>query len=633
MVKSKKINFDSYKISLITITQWCRKPWLDLLFRSIHSQTAKDRIIDWVIVDGSKKVGDQHKLKEYIQELTNKYNLPVSYYQTIEKEIRTIGWLRNYAHTKLKPETTHIIVCDDDDYQMKTRVQETIKLFEKDKNCNLIGTNSQYLYDYDLKVMFRFKDGIFGENHSVNSCLSYRMDYIIKNKYDDTKERSEEPSFLNDFKNKMSQLDPNHSIVGMSYGNNTYNKAVINQQNIIFSETSPQNTSAIVVNKTLKDFMGKRLEQEYLDVMDSYEDVKNSPYDITYYSGFLCPPWNPTNKGLGGSESAIVNLSREWVKQGLKVEVYCYSPDIEFLDSLTPFEYEGVHYYHTNKFKFSKKYNNLILWRYSGLTLLDDAFKINANKVYVDLHDHNVNDCIMIKKYEEKIDKVFYKSNFHSGVADHEFPFFKEFSPEKRVFIQNGLELETFQKDYGVVRDKYRFQYSSSYFRGLRGILKYSLPIIFKNEPRFELHVYYGMDVVPSENEGKEMRLLLSQEGVIDHGRQGRDIVAREKQRAMFHLYPTNCVSEICCISLKESMASGCIPIISDVNIFSTFAGAHIKWDVGMSEEDYYKRVGESVLDLLKMSDEELKDLSEAMKKNEMIKSWEQVAKLWIPYF
>lgn len=630
--KKKSKDFSSYKITLITITQWCRKDWTDLLFRCVKNQTGIKYVIDYVILDGSKNNEDQDKLKEHILNLNKTYNLPISYYDTKSRENRTIGWLRNEAHTKLKQETTHCIVLDDDDYQFPTRILETIKLFDK-KKCNLIGTNSQYLYHHDTGHIFRFRDGVFGNNHSVNSCLAYSVEYLKDNKYDDSLPRSEEPSFLKHFKNPMEQLDPNHSIIGLSYGEyNTYNKSIINQQNVIFKDLNPENTSAFLLDKSLKDFMGKKLADEYLSIMDNYEYSLISNYDITYYTGFLAPPWSHKSEKLGGSESAVIQLCKNWVKLGKKVEVYCYDPELEHIPSYV--EFEGIHIYHTNKFKFRTTYNNLILWRFSGMTILNDSFRIKANSIYVDLHDHNPQDMAMIISHQNKIDKVFYKSQFHSAIADHEYPFFKEFPTNKRVFIQNGLELETFKKDYGVQRDKYRFQYSSSYFRGLKGILKYSVPIIFKAEPRFELHVYYGMDIVPSKEEGDEIRMLLSQEGVLDHGRQNKEIVAREKQRATYHLYPTNTTSEICCISLKESMASGCIPIVSNVNIFSTFAGIHITWDEGMSEEDYYKRVGESVVDVLKhITDSQLEELSKAMKSNDMVKSWEQVSKLWLEYF
>jgi glycosyltransferase involved in cell wall biosynthesis len=625
MGKSKTQVPSEWKATIITITQFKRKDWLDLLFRCIKNQTGLAYINDWIIVDGSKDDEDQDKLRDYLEYLNQTYQLPVSYFSTKHNKQRCLGWLRNFAHEKLKENTTHIIVCDDDDYNFPTRVYETLKLFQK-KKCNLIGTNSQYLYHNDTNTLFKFKDGVFGENHSVNSCLAYSVEYVKHNKYDDSKVRSEEPSFLNNFKNKMEQLDANHSIIGMSYSaGNTFNKNMINLQNILMRDTP--NTSATIIPNNLSFFMGKKMAKEYLSLMRPFDPEVQTEYQITYYTGLFCPPWEFDKKDLGGSESACVQLSTKWAKLGYSVEVYGLFPSLEFEDGYK--EYNGVHYYHVNKFSFSKTYLNLILWRLSGLVILDENLPLKANHIYADLHDHSLEQISLIHRHQDRIEKVFFKSQFHSAIADHEFPFFKSFSAEKRLFIQNGLEKETFTKDYGVQRDKYRLQYSSSYFRGLKDILKV-WKIIHQAEPRAELHVYYGMDLYPNEQERDEIRALLAQEGVMDHGRQSKEVVAREKQRAGFHLYTTNTTSEICCISIKESMASGCIPILSNVNIFSMFAGVHIKWDQGQSVEDYYTRVAFSVIDILRMPDEEFNHLTEEMKKSELIKSWGEVSLLWL---
>jgi glycosyltransferase involved in cell wall biosynthesis len=388
-----------------------------------------------------------------------------------------------------------------------------------------------------------------------------------------------------------------------------------------------EQTSATIVSSPLQFFMGKKMAKEYMDLMEQYDPLVDSKYQITYYTGGFCPPWEYDNKALGGSESAVVELSTRWSAVGYSVEVYGLFPSLEFIEGYK--EYEGVHYYHINKFSFSKKYHNLILWRLSGMTILDETLPLKANNIYVDLHDHQYEQTSLLHLHQNRIKKVFFKSKFHSEIANLEFPFFKSFPEDKRLLIQNGLETQTFTKDYKVQRDKYRFQYSSSYFRGLKDILKV-WEIIYKSEPKAELHIYYGMDIFPNEQERDEIKRLLAQEGVIDHGRQSKEIVAREKQRAMFHLYPTNTTSEICCISLKESLASGCIPILSNINIFSMFSGIHIKWDKDMSAEDYYKRVAFAVIDILQMEEEELLKLSDEMKKSELIKSWGEVALLWL---
>ena len=61
----------------------------------------------------------------------------------------------------------------------------------------------------------------------------------------------------------------------------------------------------------------------------------------------------------------------------------------------------------------------------------------------------------------------------------------------------------------------------------------------------------------------------------MDHGKQPLDIIIREKQMSSFHLYVTNSFSEIDCISIRESLATGAIPLISNFGVFKERDGIH----------------------------------------------------------
>ena len=51
MTKKNKTEIpNDWRVSIITITQYVRKDWLDLLFRCIKNQTGLAYINDWVIV-------------------------------------------------------------------------------------------------------------------------------------------------------------------------------------------------------------------------------------------------------------------------------------------------------------------------------------------------------------------------------------------------------------------------------------------------------------------------------------------------------------------------------------------------------------------------------------------------------
>ena len=623
---------DNYQVALLTITQYSRKDWLSLLFDCVKKQTGLKFVNRWVIVDGSKNNDDQPLLESYLSELNKNYNFNIQYHSTVEKENRTIAWLRNYGNDLIDDSITHIIVMDDDDYQFPTRVEKTLELFYK-KKCNLVGTNSQYLYHSNSDKMMKFKDGAFGDNHSVNSCLAYTYDYKQNNRYDDSKAYAEEPSFLNDFKNPMEQLNYNDSIIGFSYNaGNTYNKNLIILQNILLSEHDPDAKccTARVMEKTLSQYLGNTLANKYLELMDRYEPAKQSEYDITYYTGFMTIQWEYNSRNLGGSESAVMQLCRNWVKQGLKVEVYGMIPSLEFKNFV---DFEGIHIKHSNKFSFKTEYNNLILWRQTGLVVLENEFNIKAKKVLVDLHDHCVVQYRSLTLFDNKIDKIFYKSPFHLQAAVMEYQFKPNF--DKSLFIQNGIELDVFTHKYNVIRDKYRFCYASSYFRGLKDILLYCWPLIVDKFPQATFHIYYGMEHAPSDQERDEIQVLINKGvNVFDYGRVGKEIIAAEKQTSMWHLYPTRTPSEICCISITESLACGCVPVISNVNLFSSLPGLMIEWEQNEPENIFYTRVANRVIDcILNAPDDYLENCSNELMKHPKVQDWSSISKIWTEHF
>ena len=65
----------------------------------------------------------------------------------------------------------------------------------------------------------------------------------------------------------------------------------------------------------------------------------------------------------------------------------------------------------------------------------------------------------------------------------------------------------------------------------------------------------------------------------MDHGRQSMNMIIREKYLSTFHIYLNNCIGEIDCISIKESLITGCIPIISRFGVFKERHGIQYEWN------------------------------------------------------
>lgn len=146
------------------------------------------------------------------------------------------------------------------------------------------------------------------------------------------------------------------------------------------------------------------------------------PKTVVYYASFGQPhfeKWDGRNleKGIGGSETAVIRLSEEWAKKGYEVAVFCDCEDI--------LKYNGVTYIPYFMFSIRDTYNILILWRHSAL-----AGRVKARKMLVDLHDvfHESSHL----EHIGGIDGIMVKSNFHRELAP-------SIEDNKFEIISNGI--------------------------------------------------------------------------------------------------------------------------------------------------------------------------------------------------
>ncbi len=143
--------------------------------------------------------------------------------------------------------------------------------------------------------------------------------------------------------------------------------------------------------------------------------------EITIFCGPGFEQWSPKSieGGLGGSEEAVVYLSRELTKLGWKVTVYA-DPGGE------AGEYDGVKYEPYFNFNPNDKFNIFISWR----RMLDMP---NAKKKYVWLHDVSPATDFTPERLVQ-VDKVIVLSDFHRSC----FPNI----PDNKIMISsNGVVL------------------------------------------------------------------------------------------------------------------------------------------------------------------------------------------------
>ncbi len=148
----------------------------------------------------------------------------------------------------------------------------------------------------------------------------------------------------------------------------------------------------------------------------------------------LCGPgfenWSPKSieTGLGGSEEAVVYLSKELSKLGWKITVYG-SPDQEG-------EYDGVLYKNWHSINQKDKFNILILWRSVGF------IDFNPNAKFTLLWAHDVPQNIdFTKERLDKIDKIAVLSEFHKSLfrMTDDGETFTKIPDDKFFLTSNGI--------------------------------------------------------------------------------------------------------------------------------------------------------------------------------------------------
>lgn len=275
--------------------------------------------------------------------------------------------------------------------------------------------------------------------------------------------------------------------------------------------------------------------------------------EIVYFCGLSRVKFGPNTTKLGGSEQAVINLTRNWAKTG-KYNVSVYG-------NVEEGEYDGVKYIHVTKFDINKTYDTLILWRGFGLSILPVA---KAKTLLVDLHDAT-DPRMLPTEHLHKVAKFMVKSNWHKSNWTH--------IPEDKYVVQkNGVDVELYSRqDYKTLeRHNDWLCYTSCYTRGLLETLRNVWPIIVSNNPSAQYHICYGDDLIQDPALKNAIRDAMKQPGIIDHGRLSAEEVAKLRHQCAMHLYLCTVPQvEIDCLSVRESLMAGCIPVTFTEGVFT----------------------------------------------------------------
>ena len=126
---------------------------------------------------------------------------------------------------------------------------------------------------------------------------------------------------------------------------------------------------------------------------------------------------------------------------------------------------------------------------------------------------------------------------------------------------------------------------------------------------------------------GLKLNALFKQPGVKEHGRVSLEKIAEEKATSAIHLYVSNSSTEIDCISVRESLLCGSIPVLGTDYVFKERDGVHIQGDT--DNVMTYKRAATRVIELMK-DVENTDKIRNKLYKSDTIVSWDEVAKEWL---
>jgi glycosyltransferase involved in cell wall biosynthesis len=273
---------------------------------------------------------------------------------------------------------------------------------------------------------------------------------------------------------------------------------------------------------------------------------------IIFWCGKSIEPWAPPSlntTGIGGSETAVIQIAKRFARDGWRVDVYNEPDKYEG-------EYEGVGYWGLNRLGQDETTTVFVGWRNPATIELPLHRQVSL------LWCHDLNQGPQVREAMPKWDRILGVSAWHATYLS------QVYEVANTGFVPNGIELDRFSQR--VKKIPFRCVYASSQDRGLLDLLR-MWPAIVAVEPSAELHVAYGW-----ENFDKWIAMgnqhlaglkaailpLLDQKGVVWRGRLPQDELAKLYQESYAWLYPTTFL-EVSCISAMEAMAGGAVPVTS----------------------------------------------------------------------
>lgn len=301
--------------------------------------------------------------------------------------------------------------------------------------------------------------------------------------------------------------------------------------------------------------------------------------DFYFYTNIAFEPWNWENsikKGIGGSETSIVEMSWRLAARGHRVTVYAPIP------KNSPHEWRGTKWLRYEKAEFKEK-GVWILYRCPEIV---DKFlpRRKSQKLWLLWQDWDYPTLTKIRAKHVDLHITLCKS--HGRYILDRYPYISK----KQIWLSsNGVKIdlmEEVEKLNVIKRNPKKMMYASSPDRGM----KYALQIFKKARafvPDLELHTFYGFNNLnklikgrpdsPLAKSKNEIMELIKQPNVYFHGRVSQPELYKHWLSSGIWCYITN-FFETSNITGMEAQAMGAIPVFSPIYA----QGENIKNGIGI---------------------------------------------------
>lgn len=351
---------------------------------------------------------------------------------------------------------------------------------------------------------------------------------------------------------------------------------------------------------------------------------RSAELDVVFACGPTVETWNPrtvAEGGIGGSETAVVEVSRRLAAVGHHVRVYtdCGEPGV----------YDGVWWMPSEHLRDAGDCDVAVVWRNGKL--LEFFRQAKARVVWA--HDVAVHE--LSSERALLADRVFGLTDWHC----EQLRKLHGLHPAQMFRTRNGLDLARFEGCGS--RDPHKAVYSSSPDRGLPALLD-MWPKIRARVPDAQLSVLYGfqgIEKMAAETRNEMARYLVESmkrkmrelPGVTYHGRVDQKTLAREMLSAGVMAYPTWWV-ETSCISMMEAQAAGLRIVTSPLAALKETVGERgVLVEGDWLSDDYQAKFVDAVVDaMLRPEDGDRAKLQAYARQNF---SWDGVVEEWLALF